>query len=99
MDDNGRINRQFLEADDEEEACELLFNTYHKDVFAQISKMMRNHPDPAVDAEDIVQETFIKAFKERKTLREPEKVGQEPSSHKITPRKKHRPALIGILHR
>ena len=35
---------------------------------------MRNHPDPAVGAEDITQETFIKAFKERKTLREPEKL-------------------------
>ena len=74
MDDNSRINRQFLEADDEEKACELLFNTYHKGVFAQISKMMRNHSDPAVDAGDIAQETFIKAFKERKTLREPEKL-------------------------
>ena len=74
MDDNSRINRQFLEADDEEKACELLFNTYHKGVFAQISKMMRNHSDPAVDAGDIAQETFIKAFKERKTLRKPEKL-------------------------
>ena len=74
MDDNGRINRQFLEADDEEEACELLFNTYYKDVFAQISKMMRNHPDPAVDAEDIAQETFIKAFKKRNEVREPERL-------------------------
>ena len=72
--DNVSINRQFLETDDEEKACELLFNTYHKDVFAQISKMMRNHPDPAVDAEDIAQETFIKAFKKRHQIREPEKL-------------------------
>ncbi|MDE0396986.1 MAG: sigma-70 family RNA polymerase sigma factor [Candidatus Poribacteria bacterium] len=72
--DDVSINRQFLETDDEEEACELLFNTYHEPVFAKISGMMRNHPDPAVGAEDIVQETFIKAFKERKTLREPEKL-------------------------
>ena len=72
--DNISINRQFLETDDEEKACELLFNTYHKTVFAQISGMMRNHPDPAVDAEDIVQETFIKAFKKRCQVREPEKL-------------------------
>ena len=35
---------------------------------------MRNHPDPAVAAEDMTQETFIKALKKRKTLREPEKL-------------------------
>ena len=35
---------------------------------------MRNHTDPAVDAGDITQETFINAFKKRKTLREPEKL-------------------------
>ncbi|RKU30005.1 hypothetical protein C6499_07235 [Candidatus Poribacteria bacterium] len=74
MVDNVSINRQFVEADDEEKACELLFNTYHKSVFAKIDGMMRNHSDPAVDAEDITQETFIQAFKERKTLREPEKL-------------------------
>ena len=68
------INRQFLETDDEEKACELLFNTYHKAVFAKIDRMMRHHTDPAVDAEDITQDTFIKAFKERNTLREPEKL-------------------------
>ena len=74
--DNVSINRQFLETDDEdeEEACVLLFNTHHKAVFAKIDGMMRNHPDPAVAAEDITQETFIQAFKERKTLREPEKL-------------------------
>jgi len=72
--DDVSINRQFLETDDEEEACELLFNTYHKAVFAKISGMMWNHPDPAVTAEDMTQETFIKAFTERKTLREPEKL-------------------------
>lgn len=36
--------------------------------------MMRNHPDPAVDAEDIAQETFIQAFKKRNEVREPEKL-------------------------
>ena len=72
--DNISINRQFLETNDEEKACELLFNAYHKTVFAKIDRMMRNHTDPAVDADDMTNETFIKAFKKRKTLREPEKL-------------------------
>ena len=74
MDDNVRINRQFLETDDEDKACALLFNTYHKAVFAKIDGMMRNHIDPAVDAADIAQETFIKALKKRHQIREPEKL-------------------------
>ena len=36
--------------------------------------MMRNHSDPAVGAEDIAQETLIKAVEKRKTLRESEKL-------------------------
>ena len=74
--DNVSINRQFLEADDDDEemACALLFNTYHKVVFAKINKMMRNHPDPAVDADDMTNETFIQAFKKRDEVREPEKL-------------------------
>ena len=72
--DDVSINLQFLETDDKEKACELLFSKYYKAVFAKISRMMQNHPDPAVGAEDIAQETFIKAFKERKTLREPGKL-------------------------
>ena len=72
--DNVSINRQFLETDDEEKACALLFKAYYKDVFATIDGMMRNHPDPAVDAKDITQETFIKAFEKRCQVREPEKL-------------------------
>ena len=74
MEENVLINRQFLETGDEEEAYALLFNTYHKDVFAKIDGMMRNHIDPAVDAADIAQETFIRAVKKRHQIREPEKV-------------------------
>ena len=74
MDDNVRINRQFLEINDEDKACALLFNTYHEAVFAKIDGMMRNHIDPAVDAADIAQKTFIKAFKKRHQIREPEKL-------------------------
>lgn len=74
--DNVSLNRQFLEADadDEEKECTLLFNRYHKVVFETIDKMMRNHPDPAVDADDLTNETFIQAFKKRHTIREPEKL-------------------------
>ena len=74
--DNVGINRQFLEVDDDdkEKAFESLFNTYHKIVFKKINRMMRDHSDPAVDAEDITQETFIKAFEKRHQVREPEKL-------------------------
>ena len=69
-------NEEFLEADgdNEERAFELLFNTYHQIVFNKIDKMMRDHLDPAVDADDITNETFIKAFKKRHQVREPEKL-------------------------
>ena len=74
MENNVLINRQFLETHDGERACDLLFNTYHKTVFVKIDRMMRNHIDPAVDADDIVQKTFIKAMKKRHQAREPEKL-------------------------
>ena len=73
MEDNVRINRQFLKINDKEKACALLFNTYHEAVFVKIDRMMRNHIDPAVEAADIVQETFIKAMEKRHQVREPEK--------------------------
>ena len=74
--DNVSISRQFLEVDDDEkeEVFKLLFNRYHQIVFKKINKMMRDHSDPAVDAEDIAQETFIQAFEKRHQVREPEKL-------------------------
>lgn len=74
MENNVLINRQFLEINDENKACDLLFNTYHDRVFAKVNGMMRDHIDPAVEAADIVQETFIKALKNRHQVREPEKL-------------------------
>lgn len=70
------INQLFLQAGDDqkEEACAFLFNTYREIVFNRINRMMWDHPDPAVDAEDLMQETFIQAFKERHQVREPEKL-------------------------
>ena len=63
-----------IETNDEGEACALLFKTYYDEVFAKIDRMMRNHIDPGVDAEDIAQETFIRAWKKRHQIREPEKL-------------------------
>lgn len=68
------LNRQFLETDDEEEACRLLLNRYYKTVFNYVVKMMRDHPDPAVDADDITSETFIRAFNKRKEIQKPERL-------------------------
>ena len=49
--DDVSINRQFLEANDDDagKVYTLLFNAHYKAVFAKIDRMMRNHPDPAVD--------------------------------------------------
>ena len=67
------LNRQFLETGDTE-AFSLIFKKYYPVVYTRVARMMRNHPDPAVDAEDITQETFIQAFEKRHEVREPEKL-------------------------
>ena len=70
-----RINRQFLESDDEEEVFRLLFDRYYKTVFNYVSKMMWDYPDTIVGADDITSETFTKAFdafKKGKEIQEPE---------------------------
>ena len=38
----------------------------------KIKRMMWNHPDPAVGAEDMAQKTFLKAIEKRNKVREPE---------------------------
>lgn len=65
-----------MEADDEDEqeVCRLIFNAYYKIVFDTVSRMFRGHPDPAVDADDITSETFMKAFNKRKDIQKPEKL-------------------------
>ena len=67
------LNRQFLEGNDEN-AFTLLFKKYYPVVYAHVDRMMRNHPDPAVDADDITSKTFTRAFNKRKEIREPEKL-------------------------
>ena len=68
------LNRRFVETDDEEEACRLLFNAYYKIVFNTIDRRRWNHPDTVVDPDAITSETFIKAFNKRKQIGEPEKL-------------------------
>ena len=72
-----RLNRQFVETDDEEEAGQLLsllVNAYYKTVFDAVIRMRQNHPDTVVDPDEITNETFTKAFYKRKHIGEPEKL-------------------------
>lgn len=72
-----RLNRWFVETDNDEEAGQLLsllFNAYYKTVFKAVSRMRRNHPDTVVDPDEITSETFTKAFNKRKHIQEPEKL-------------------------
>ena len=69
-----RLNRRFVEIDDEEEACRLLFNAYYETVFDAIDRRRWNHPDTVVDPDEITSDTFIKAVKKRKEIQEPEKL-------------------------
>ena len=68
------LNRWFVETDDKEEACRLIFNAYYKAVFDAVIRMRRNHPDTVVDPDEITSDTFSKAFKKRKEIQEPEKL-------------------------
>ncbi len=70
------LNRRFLQIEDEEEACHLLFTAYYKPVYQVVTRMLGNYPDPALDADDIISETFTKAFSKRKSIRDPEKLAE-----------------------
>ncbi len=74
---NVSLNRRFAETDDEEEARELLrllVNAHYKTVLDTIYRRRGNHPDTVVDPEAITNETFLKAFNNRKQIGEPEKL-------------------------
>lgn len=73
MVNDARLNRQFLETGDID-AFTRLFKKYYPTVYAYVDRMMRDHTDPAVDADDITSETFTKAFDKRKEIQEPEKL-------------------------
>ena len=68
------LNRRFVETDDEEEACRLLFNAYYKTVFDAVIRMRQDHPDTVVDPDVITSDTLIKAFGKRKEIQEQEKL-------------------------
>ena len=74
MNNNVSLNRRFLETDDEEEACRLLFNEYYQTVFNTVSRMLLKHSNSTIDADDITGETFTKVFNKRKEIQEPEKL-------------------------
>ena len=69
-----RLNRRFVETDDEGEAWRLLFNAYYKIVFNTVKTRRWNHPDTVVDPDEITSDTFITAIKKRKEIQEPEKL-------------------------
>ena len=73
MVNNVSLNRQFLETGNID-AFTRLFKRYYPVVYAHVDRMMRNHLDPAVDADDITSKTFTNAFNKRKEIREPEKL-------------------------
>ena len=68
-----RLNRKFLETGDIE-AFTRLFKKYYPVVYAHVDRMMQNHPDPAIDADDVTSETFTRAFNKREDIREQEKL-------------------------
>ena len=71
------LNQQFVETDDEEEACLLfsqIFNAHYETVFDTIDRRRWNHPDTVVDPDEITSDPFIKAFNKRKQIGEPEKL-------------------------
>ena len=67
--DEVRVNRQFLETGDAV-AFEQVFNTYYKIVYDAANKVVRNHED----AEEITNDTFMRAFNKRAEIREPEQL-------------------------
>ncbi|MYG08579.1 sigma-70 family RNA polymerase sigma factor, partial [Candidatus Poribacteria bacterium] len=72
-----RLNRQFVETDDEEEADQLLSSlvkAHRKTVFDAVESQKGNHPDIVVDPDAITNDTFLKALEKRKHIGEPEKL-------------------------
>ena len=72
-----RLNRRFVETDDEEEAGQLLSSlvkAYRKIVFDAVESQKRNQPDTVVDTDAITNDTFLKALEKRKHIGEPEKL-------------------------
>ncbi len=71
-------NQKCLEISDletsEVDAFKRVCNEYYPVVYNHINRMMQNHPDPAIDADDVTSETFTRAFNKREDIREQEKL-------------------------
>lgn len=68
MDEDLRLTvEQALDGD--QQAFEMLIRTYSRTVFVHAFAVLQNR----AEAEDIVQETFLKAYKSRRSLKDPEK--------------------------
>jgi RNA polymerase sigma-70 factor (ECF subfamily) len=68
MDEDLRLTvEQALDGD--RQAFEMLIRAYARAVFVHTFAVLQNR----AEAEDIVQETFLKAYKSRRSLKDPEK--------------------------
>ncbi len=63
------LNRWFLTTGNEE-ALHLLIQKHYQQVYNYVFTFLKNHPD----ADEITNDTFFKVFKERKTIKYPEKL-------------------------
>ncbi|MDE0482636.1 MAG: sigma-70 family RNA polymerase sigma factor [Candidatus Poribacteria bacterium] len=70
MNDNV-LNRQFLETGSEE-ALNLLMQEHYEPIRASVTKIIGNHHD----ADEITNQTFLKAFNKRETIKYPDKLVQ-----------------------
>ncbi len=67
--DGDALHRWFLETGSEE-ALNLLMQKYYKPIYDHVFAILRNHHD----ADEITNETFRKAFKEREKIQYPDKL-------------------------
>ena len=67
--EDGALHRWFLEIGSEE-ALRLLMQKYYKPICSHVFAILKDHQD----ADEITNETFLKAFNERKTIKYPDKL-------------------------
>ena len=67
--EDGALHRRFLEIGSEE-ALRLLMEKYYKPVCNHVFAILKDHQD----ADEITNETFLKAFNKRETIKSPDKL-------------------------
>ena len=67
--EDGALHRWFLEIGSEE-ALRLLMQKYYKPICSHVFAILKDHQD----ADEITNETFLKAFNERETIKYPDKL-------------------------